>query len=554
MKMFVGKKKMLKWTVANRRESTHEATTEAPASAASRSCITQRRNIDGVRERKQRRHSARRASLCVRPDKENRCARTFTPPSSGGVTDGKALRDVSNITPTASTIIIGGRASTGRSAARKSIYTDDETIDSKSPGKLLIRAKKKKCLNPAHTKSHFADERAALNDDKCGCTNSMPQILKPDNQNILHPVYSSTLPSFQMEYSPCLRDAVIPNLPPILPYNVLPHLKPFQGINVDENCSPSKKPKIDHVNDFLHQISFITSPEDLKLRKQRQNAGKQNAEVTVSPLLEKFVDLRFSQISYDNVDKDDSSGFNDMSLDKIVDAILDTTVESERIIPLKEKNRSSTCIIKNQNVEKESLAPDKPTPENNQNTDEEAPKRKRSSTSLSEDGTSFYLKRQKCVRRRKQINLLNNNEVPYDNMNSTPTSAINAEDLSNNRDAINDNSFSSSCVSGKRCSVSNSQNFEQSSVLSQQLDCLSYSPWKKEICCGLSTPSLEQFAKDAVFKRKRALTRSVSDQPMKIAASSTPTKCRDSSVSGSIDLQFSHTKGHLHVHGKYIYV
>lgn len=504
---------MLKWTIAKREQALVGA---KPARTATSSCTTQRRSIDALRERKQRRHSARRASLCVRLDKENR---GITTPTTRTDCDVKALRDVSNLTPTPRS------------------FCDDS-----SPTRIVPRARKKQCLDPGHLKQHQLPEgllNIPLQNNNC--------------PSISQTVYSSTLPSLQMEYSPCLREATCPGGSVTkYPYQLLPHLKPsnlnhLNNLNNINYLNPTenntKRLKIDHVDDFLHQISYITSPEELQIKptakQKRISSAKQ---VSVTPLLKKIVDLRFSQISTSiNVDKDDSTGFNDLSLDKIVDAILDTTESEERISAI---DTETQIINENQNVE---IQLNTCTSMNISIVDaKEITKRKRTK-SITEDD-SFKLKRQKCVRRRKQQNTLNNNDVPYeDNVSSTPTSTINEVEFSF-RENLNDNSFNSSCISGKNYSTSKI-NIEQSSGLSQQLECLRYSPWRREICCGLGTPSLEKFAKEVIFKRKRKMCRSVSDKSMTMTASSTPTKI----FNGFIDIQTDNTKGILHVNGEILF-
>ncbi|GLV42022.1 Protostome-specific GEF [Carabus blaptoides fortunei] len=416
-----------------------------------------------------------------------------------------------------------------------------------------------------------------------------------------------------MEYSPCsLRNTqttttVATNFRATVPYRNLPYMKYVEDTNLEEHCPQNKRAKIDHVNDFLHQISFITSPEDVRIRNVKYAAGldNENNDVTVSPLLRKFVDLRFSQISYagegkvhpatDNVD--DSAAFNDMSLDKIIDAILDTTAGSEQL----ELRNSSNNHLQNENEQNQihednliNIVQEKQltyTLENSPNIDEkdlvdksvrdltpddDINKRKRSSVSLCEErndskrrnvdnvegdtDTSFALKRQKCVRRRRPATLMINNNIcrtdmECDKMTNTPVSVYKQdESTSLYKERFNDNSFSSSCVFEKSCTVTKSQNLDQNSMLSQQLDCLGYSPWRKEICCGLSTPSLQHFETDCVFKGKRPLKRSVSDAdgmkpPMSGTASSTPTR-RDrdlSAANGYIDLQVSYDNGVLSI-------
>lgn len=578
---------MLKWTVANRRETDGE--TSVQRHPATNSCsITQRRSIDAIRERKERRRSARRASLCLRNrnDKENQCL-SSTPtskytPETLYPSDTKVLRDVSNITPNTHPT----------SANHNRILQDNDTISTSnlSPPRTLMRQRKKQCVNPSHGRN-YPDinevKRLLLNESNICHTEPQIEIENERGTN-----FASTLPTFQTEYSPCsLINFCNPTnctSKPTFPYQSLTTLPQFKSV-LQDACSPSKKPKIDHVNDFLHQISFITSPEDIRIRNAKlidlQNSNR--TEINVSPLLRKISDLRFSKISYSPDDKvlpvssplDDSTAFNDMSLDKIVDAILDTTIGSEHLelreTELVQKDNEINQVneenLVNNAQEKEEYLLRTETSDivNNLNNttqiNEDTTKRKRtvSCTELSVSkrfmesiaDSSFTLKRQKCIRRRKTIlNPINNNilpdEIHYD-LKETPTSTlkyIHQTDIETSL-SYKDNSFSSSCLSGKNCTDTGiKENVHHFS--SHNLDCLAYSSWEKDMCCGLSTPMLERLGgKGADLERKRALRRSLSS-PFTIAASSTPTRSRDSSVSGTVDLQSQYKNGKLTVHGK----
>lgn len=574
----------------------------APSSCS----VTQRRSIDVIRERKQRRRSARRASLCLRNqagDKENQCL-SSTPTSkfissSQDYPDGaKALRDVSNITP--KTHLPGAPAN------QRTI--DTITTSNLSPQRTLIRQRKKQCLNPDHVNYTSVHEikKILLNDGNinghvCGSCEVLPNIEQTEiESDAIRTTFASTLPSIPMGYSPCsLRNIRNPSdvnpSRPTFPYQSLTTLPQFKSV-LQDTCSPNKKPKIDHVNDFLHQISFITSPEDFRIRNTKllERQGNNHSEITVSPLLRKISDLRFSKISYTQDEKvpaqssafDDSVAFNDMSLDKIVDAILDTTMGSERL-ELRDEHKESDELLRRENeanqVSEENLVNnaqeiqaihrdtyllrtetsdivDSLNRSNNitqiANIDEDTSKRKRtiSCTELSVkkrytesmSDISFTLKRQKCIRRRKtMLNPLNNNvlsdETHYDETPTSTLKEINQNDIEmeqaslSYKEGLNDNSFSSSCISAKNAS-------------SLHMDSIAYSSWENEMCCGLSTPFLEN-GKSFATERKRVLRRSTSS-PITVAASSTPTRSRDSSVTGSVDLQIQYKNGKLTVHGK----
>lgn len=131
-------------------------------------------------------------------------------------------------------------------------------------------------------------------------------------------------------------------------------LQPIAKILEDE-LPPRKKLKTDHVNDFLHQITFITSPERNESCfpgfRTNASAKKVFSSDKVTPLVRKFLDFRFSKGNSAvrvNNNLDDSSFINNMSLDKIVDAILDTTDESIR--PTVKRALNSTLCV---NIESE---------------------------------------------------------------------------------------------------------------------------------------------------------------------------------------------------------
>lgn len=707
---------MLKWTISNRREASCETTSQRHPTPSG-CIISQRRSIGAVRERRHRRRSTpRRSSLCVRSnrsDKENQCstpsgAKFTDTPYSGDI---KALRDVSNITP-----------KTGSANNR----TENIPTSNSSPQNTLIRRRKKQCLNPIHPGNPTETDdikRILPNEDDirnhiCGGLEILSNIESKigSERTGTKNTFASTLPSFP--YSPYpSRNPRNFTSKPSYPYQSLTALPHINSI-LQSSCSPSKKPKIDHVNDFLHQISFITSPEDIRVRNTKLG-DHENAEVNVSPLLKKISDLRFSKsyekLSHDDSTLDESVSFNDMSLDKIVDAILDTTVSPDRFVQRKKRttNNDDSDKLRNSgnlkraavsserissvrengpndskeiiqleeritdtdNIEKlttsinleretinkfvalEAITTEEPQNDsrgfdrfvqittetgnseksidcgnlgseiektaptsvkikcseqdniindrlnsderenelnqfseenlvNNEqeiqtyllagynsdiisdvdksqllNTSEDTNKRKRtlSCTDINEKSkdliseSSFTLKRQKCIRRRKTSNPINNNvlsEENYDGIKETPTSAlkeINMNEIDESPSYNNDNSFSSSCMSGKLCTA-DKNNLEHSSSVSQQLDSLVYSSWEKDMCCRLGT-RFSETTSDTLTDRKRTLRRSLSS-PITMAASSTPTRSRESSASGFIDLSIQYRNGKLTLHGK----
>lgn len=627
--LFQVQTKMLKWTVSNKRETPGEAT--APRRLASSNCSTQRRSIDTIRERKQRRRNERRASLCLRFDKENQFS---TPTSNSKLTDilyptsdSKALRDVSNITPKTHLV--------GSDITKRNIYGNKETAPTSNLTlqKTVIRPKKKQCLNPCHVKKYSEIHEATrilLNEDninghKCISCEILPNTeheteTTDASKNIIRTNFASTLSPLQMENSPCVMrnpcSLAINNncvLKPTSPYKNLITLPQFKLPVLSDSCPPNKKLKIDHVNDFLHQISFITSPEDFRIRNMNlaDRHGNKYTEVNVSPLLRKISDIRFSNTSYSREEKvstsnsDDSALFNDMSLDKIVDAILDTTIGSEQI-ELRDTHKKSNELLQCENEQnhaseenqinceqerysgiKETFSSgrevgqlenylDKYAELTNINIDEDASKRKRTfsctkeyvenrNVEFNKNDSSFVLKRQRCIRRRRTLAVpIKNNltqESYLEDLKNTPTytkeinqnnnetkrSILYKETSISYKDVYNDNSFNSSCLSGKNSASLKDNSDHCNSGSSQRLDSLAYSSWKNDMCCGLNTPFVERFPNDTVTERKHML-RSLSS-PITVAASSTPTRSQHS-VNSSVDLKMFYKSGKLTVHGK----
>ncbi|XP_044258396.1 uncharacterized protein LOC123007266 isoform X2 [Tribolium madens] len=313
---------MLKWTVMARRDAEKSDASRRPTADATTSETTTPKSNKPKRRHSSghRRSGGRRSSLGLEMDKENQF--TSTPIKSfEDHHQFDALRDVSNLTP------------------NRRVLSAKKCRRSASPSSHRKHKKKKLCLNPSHRKE-FGEGKSGKNyfrpfetvdshiegvlvDGVCECNSGELRMKRR-----IEDTYAPTLPTFAMEYSPCfMRDAhCVAKATPLGKYLAQDQDTPH----------PSKKPKIDHVSDFLHQINFITSPEDDKLTcftMESKSTLKLREDSKVSPLVKKLVDLRFSQLSYDKniVDtcKNNSSLINDLSLDQIVDAILNSSTESE---------------------------------------------------------------------------------------------------------------------------------------------------------------------------------------------------------------------------------
>lgn len=294
---------MLKWTVAKRdafphldtarRSSMGGCTNAASAASVGSAQKSKRRRSSTGRRRSSTGGNRRRNSLCLDLDKENRFTST---PIKDEAFQADAFRDVSNLTPKDAS-----RSARRRSDCKKSLYSPK---------------KKKPCLEKAHISEDFllnldntnyfkpfeavdshieGSYHPAANKDPitvgltdCGCQYSKTPVSKR---------YAPTLPTFALDYSP--TPAV---------------------------CNTSLcQPKIDHVNDFLQRISLITSPEELKLRLPgyRPKPMVPSHIVETPSLVKRFIDSR--RFPTRNTNANDSSFINDLSLDKIVDAILDSS-------------------------------------------------------------------------------------------------------------------------------------------------------------------------------------------------------------------------------------
>lgn len=256
-----------------------------------------------------RRHSSghRRSSIGLDIDKENQF--TSTPIKSFEDHHFDALRDVSNLTP------------------NRRLLSTKKCRRSASPSSHRKHKKKKLCLNPSHRKEFDNSGKNYFRPFETVDSHIEGVLLEGDNVGVkrrIEDTYAPTLPTFAMEYSPCFMrntHCLYAKATPLGKYLAQDQDTPH----------PNKKAKIDHVSDFLHQINFITSPEDDKLTcptMESKSALKLREEAKVSPLVKKFVDLRFSQLSLDNC-KNNSSLINDLSLDQIVDAIFNSSVESD---------------------------------------------------------------------------------------------------------------------------------------------------------------------------------------------------------------------------------
>ena len=251
-------------------------------------------------------------------DKENRF--TSTPIKSDEYVASEALRDVSNITP--------------KDGAKRRVITKRKSlknvIDNESRNMTIIpknkRRKKKKCTDPLHSQK-FLFERKCKDfcyfkpcediDSNSETLNSVCAQKSTSTKRQIQETYAPTLPSFENESSPEEYKTMY-GLHALnytqTPFRVPPIFSHIQStVKYDERIPTNKRSIINHVNDFLHQISFLSSSTQFCQMKTNNE---------VSPLVKKFVDLSFNNTRHK---LNNSSYISDLSLDKLVDMILDAS-------------------------------------------------------------------------------------------------------------------------------------------------------------------------------------------------------------------------------------
>ncbi|KAJ3667128.1 hypothetical protein Zmor_002534 [Zophobas morio] len=272
---------MLKWTVMARRDAATPRRSTADPATTPKPAKPKRRHSSGHRRSGGRRPS--RLSLDLAIDKENQFTST---PIKSFEHQFDALRDVSNLTP--------------QDSANRRVLSAKKCRRSASPSSHRKHKKKKLCLDPAH--KDLGEERNFFTPFESVDSHIGGVLVEGAHGAVkrrVEEMYGATLPTFAMEYSPCEWKGLSP--------------VGYLGLDQEGLC-PRKKAKIEHVGEFLHKINTV---EDEKL------------EVKVSPLVKKLVDLRFSQLGYDSKNNN-SSLINDLSLDQIVDAILNSSIESTK--------------------------------------------------------------------------------------------------------------------------------------------------------------------------------------------------------------------------------
>lgn len=386
---------MLKWAVTGRVSSASESNVPRPPSSDVYN-KTRRRDVAGFskancrRSSSSRRRSASRKSTSphinkVNPEDNKENCFTSTPiKSAENYYHYDALRDVSNLTPTDTNNrrIRSGKRCRVEQNDKKENYRESNFIH-KSPFSEK-KKKKKACLNRSHDQ-HFTSstnkpenrfsanyfkpfyppdshiEGISKSEELCGCKNdnSLSKVLNPDKQMLDY--YAPTLPTFDVEDSPCFMrinhnlDALNRKSCPsrlTMPLSSISRYQ-FNDISFEEGHPPNKKSKVEFENIVSHSnLNEISSDVEIETCSQKKPKHYSPTKINVSPLVKRLIDLRFSKISYEGVRRketrtnNDSSYINNLSLDQIVDAILETTNENDNS-GTKEISSGNTSMVVN---------------------------------------------------------------------------------------------------------------------------------------------------------------------------------------------------------------
>ncbi|KAL3278195.1 hypothetical protein HHI36_013534 [Cryptolaemus montrouzieri] len=325
---------MLKWSVISRRsqDTTNAGRPQSSGIPTISNCLTPRSRTKRPHSETVRRRISlpNTKSMGCQQDKENQF--TSTPIKSlEDLNLFDPFRDVSNLTPKDRIergfvgTKINHRASLGNVQTVKNVKKDSVRKKSKKRKSFLTPFRDNVASQSPQFFKHFdrVDSHIGALPDlpNCDCDKNMNMNNLKNTRRKFPDIYAPTLPTFTIDYSP----SSLKTTHCLLTLNKGERATPLTGFLETKNEIPlSKKPKIDHVNDFLHQISFLTSPEETGMIYDYNN---EKNSVKMSPLVKRFVDLGFSNKRKNEFRKgiNDSSFINDLSLNQIVDAILDET-------------------------------------------------------------------------------------------------------------------------------------------------------------------------------------------------------------------------------------
>ncbi|XP_044757092.1 uncharacterized protein LOC123315465 [Coccinella septempunctata] len=359
---------MLKWSVTSRRNQDHPMECPKPSNSEANDGVTpriqrKRRNSSAKRKR----HSLPSKKVLEYEDnKENQF--TSTPIKSlDDLNLIEVFRDVSNLSPKQR---FETRHPAVRLESRKSLGNFQEDTSPATPPTTQKKLKKRRSfLTPfrdfqvkkrANQSSEFfkhfegVDSHIGVMPDlpSCDCDQDTKNVTpKESSRKRIVDIYAPTLPTFTIDYSPSSMKTTHCLL--TLNKGSPSRSTPLKGVleTATKDYPPFKRPRVDHVNDFLQQISFLTSPEEIGSTFYN---SKCNKKAKISPLVKKFIDLGFSNKKNEKQSRkgiNDSSFINDLSLSQIVDAILDETGDnysdmfnknSDNIIPREENELNET--------------------------------------------------------------------------------------------------------------------------------------------------------------------------------------------------------------------
>ncbi|KAG5883484.1 hypothetical protein JTB14_038358 [Gonioctena quinquepunctata] len=355
--------KMLKWTVMTRRDSTCKPEDSRPLPPE----YPTPSNTSTPRTKSKRRRSSTSRRCSTR---QGESVHVYTH-QVGQLSAFEALRDVSNLTPTLKEKNREQYLENRKMTSAKKGKSEKKNFRTPFTGIPNHQRKKKDCLSSHSTDFFQADSQTSnyfrpfetvdshiegiMSDEIFPCIKPTLSCVK---KKVLD-TYAPTLPTFASDYSPCpmrtthcletLSRTSSKKLPPLA-----------DRLLDDENVPPNKKPKIDHVSDFLHQITFVTSPENKEAcfpgpRLPSPNKNLHRDQVT--PLVKRFLEFKFNKSKPNHNNNHNSSSFiNNMSLDKIVDAILDSTDDSIRPTVRRALNSGleEITFLENENISNES--------------------------------------------------------------------------------------------------------------------------------------------------------------------------------------------------------
>ncbi|XP_050293542.1 uncharacterized protein LOC126734076 [Anthonomus grandis grandis] len=142
------------------------------------------------------------------------------------------------------------------------------------------------------------------------------------------------------------KEPLVATTPKIFAFGIASGCKPTKK---REDTPPSKKSKVEYID------ALVGATEKVSLPGYKVNLQKKNMlddEVRVSPLVRKFLDLKFNNVSNVDMKANNSSFINDLSLDRLVDVLIDNS-RSDKNTDNMLLNTSMVVNVDNIDLEKE---------------------------------------------------------------------------------------------------------------------------------------------------------------------------------------------------------